>query len=153
MLIVTVIISFFCFFTLTNSCLLSFTCWTNDGQTNVRPIEWWFDLHCYDVTVPGLESFFEWMNKRTNEGSKKRTNERKNEQTTNKRMNERMCIFLTAAPSYKKFIQLYFKHPGTPFSMGIFPFERPIATRRNSYVRTLSPRSSLEFLRKHWAIF
>ena len=70
------------------------------------------------------------MNEQTNEGSNKRTNERRNEQTTNKRMNERMCIFLTAAPSYKKFIQLYFKHPGTPFSMAIFPFERPIATRR-----------------------
>ena len=104
MLIVTVIISFFCFFTLTNSCLLSFTCWTNDGQTNVRPIEWWFDLHCYDVTVPGLESFFfEWTNERRNERTKdrrneqrnERTNERTNNQPTNQRTNERTneCVF------------------------------------------------------------
>ena len=61
-------------------------------------------------------------------------------------------IFSSAALSYKKFIQLHFKLGVTLFSTATFQFERPIATRKNSCVRTLSP-GSWEFICKHWAIF
>ena len=46
------------------------------------------------------------------------------------RRNSTRRLLSSAASSYKKFIQPYFQHPGTPFSTAIFPFERPTATRK-----------------------
>ena len=43
------------------------------------------------------------------------------------------------------------KQPGTLFSMATFPFEKPIATRKNYCIRSLLPRS-WKFMCKHYTI-